>query len=65
MCSSSLLVADKHLDTRQGGSTVVSGSVCSGSVRESEVSVCVGGREERWRSTHRPPFEMVMLSSRK
>ena len=60
-----MLDADQHLDTPQGESKAVSGNVCSGSVRESEVSVCVGGREERWRSTHRSPFEMVMLSSRK
>jgi hypothetical protein len=42
-----------------------SGSVCSGSVGESEMSVCVGGPrgpERSWPSAYRPPFELVTLS---
>ena len=60
--STEMLVDASLLAARHKASKVVSGSVCRGSVRESEMSVCMCGREERWRSTHRPPLEMVTLS---
>ena len=62
LCSRRLLVGASLLAARHSASKVVSGSVCSGSVRESEMSVCVGGRELRRVSAYRPPLEMVTLS---
>ena len=61
-CSRRLVVATQHLKTKQGGSEVVSGGTCIASGRECVFSMCWCGRERPWRSTHRFPFEMVMLS---
>ena len=52
----------QHLNTKQGGSEVVSGGTCIASGRECVFSMCWCGRERPWRSTHRFPLEMVMLS---
>ena len=60
--SMEMLVDARLLAARHSASKVVSGSVCSGSVRESEVSVCVGGRDGRPVSAYRPPLEMVTSS---
>ena len=60
--SRSLLVADRHLTTKQGGSEVVSGGTCIASMRECQFSMCWCQRERLWRSTHAFPWEMVMLS---
>ena len=60
--SSTMVVAYPHLTTRHTGSMVVSGSVCSASGCECVFSMCWCGRERPWRSTHRFPLEMVMLS---
>ena len=57
-----MLVSAGLLSARHSASQVVSGSVCSGSVRESEVSVCVAGRELRRVSAYRSPLEMVTSS---
>ena len=63
-CSRRLVVATQHLNTKQGGSEVVSGSVCSASGRECAFCMCWCWRERAWRSTHTFPWEMVMLSWR-
>ena len=62
LCSGRLLVGAGFLSARHSARQVVSDSVWRGSVRESEMSACVGGRERRPVSTYRPPFEMVTLS---
>ena len=62
MCSRRMLVDARLLAARHSASEVVSGSVWRGPVGESEVSVCVGGRDGRPVSTHRPPLEMVTSS---
>ena len=61
-CSRRLVVVTQHLNTKQGGSEVVSGGTCIASGRECVFSMCWCGRERPWRSTHRFPLEMVMLS---
>ena len=54
----------QHLNTKQGGSEVVSGGTCIASGRECVFSMCWCWRERPWRSTHAFPWEMVMLSWR-
>ena len=64
LCCRQMLVDASLLAARYSASKVVSDSACIGSVGESEVSACVGGRDERcrWESAYRSPQEMVTLS---